>query len=1247
MKRMTKGYGFLLILGFIVLPIVTPKITAIYALDNPSTIEKQSKPSPSLLQGGEQSIDAFNVLPNNRWQNDTSGLVIESLESGEFTTETLINDSGSDYFYRNSRTSTDTIATRFRSNAVADFVTNETDWAVLDGNFGPAGWNFELGGQGWGGLAVNTVVDGQFIGLLTAGVGDFFDRVNIDADSDVFTHIAITMKTNDTELTMQPFDANFDTVGDIVFPTTDFVTYVWDASLDADWSGLESLKIRFDEDDGTLDGDEGVWIEEIHLYGNSQYPGDFETILAGFNSTTSEGIGNVSLNSYAYNSTHFSIRPSFSTNDGSQWRSWNLESDYQDYPEMAGNWGADGWDFLDGTDGFTGINNIKADKGIYTAKTSAAAFDDFGLVPINLNPSDFSYITLKMKTNYSTLTAQPWFTNSDGLVFIGSAVTVRKDWSVFVWNATDTSGFSDAEEWTQFNIRLDESDGTLDGDEGIWLDYVRITTEPFPLEITDYAVFSESWGIDGWDWNEGTNDGWIWTGGETNTNTYLNSIWSLTVTGNSGNNIAFTVDAQIPTEIFDGSLGTLTIRAKANNNDSMRIQLLNGGAGMTDSVNPTTVWTNYSFVVNSNWNGLIDDFKLFFREETTGGNFDGNEIFYIDWFKIEYTDSSLDEISLFNYDDYYRLELDYELRRSELGFLILDDEQNDLVEENIGAFSISAFFDTQNLIPDIFVSTVGLMTYNFGMRGEGANVSFTIDYYEAKFDENRFIKISATGSIFNSTDAYHASQSNYQDATTGATANYRLTVPELDSLSGTLIANEYITEKRIGGWQGLTDHKLELIVFSVDSSTGSLTEELYFQIDDNNALSSPTFVYRLNIRTDGTPFTNATLSKQVVAPVDASGLIGSNHSRVTFSIVFDKINRKLSAGVGYINNTQPVDLAIGANVTSLSNEFIIGIGYSINWTASAPRVRGISSLSVDNFQLTVRDFLGIDTPDIKIPFIDQAVGGIDFGFGLLFIPLIESVNLLGKTVNLLSDIPAILIRLTSILGTLANVLTQLISIDTLLSILDASVGAVETAVDAVTVAVELVEGAIDLVEEAVRDLETILDTIDTVLGTMALVLDNVLTAITALAVAVGSAIIVQLLLFMEDLIDQALLFIVNMVDAAVAFVRDIGIEGVTIGAFLDILSSWLQIVTNTFTSLSNFAGLLLVTHTDLTVAGLFVAGIVFPILFGNTPGDVARLIYSFFSFDVLPFSVFGNDFHVPSGFIIIPFTMIVIMGVWS
>jgi hypothetical protein len=111
------------------------------------------------------------------------------------------------------------------------------------------------------------------------------------------------------------------------------------------------------------------WVE------NTTNGDDWETPLMGLNVTTSEGDGNATLNAYPWNSTHYTLRPTFTTDDGANWRSWNLESDYQDYMALAGEWGADGFDFIEGIDDWATGGAITSTLGYLQVITGAGVFD--------------------------------------------------------------------------------------------------------------------------------------------------------------------------------------------------------------------------------------------------------------------------------------------------------------------------------------------------------------------------------------------------------------------------------------------------------------------------------------------------------------------------------------------------------------------------------------------------------------------------------------------------------------------------------------------------------------------------------------------------------------------------------------------------------------------------------------------------------------------------------------------------------
>ena len=56
-------------------------------------------------------------------------------------------------------------------------------------------------------------------------------------------------------------------------------------------------------------------------------------------------------------------------------------------------------------------------------------------------------------------------------------------------------------------------------------------------------------------------------------------------------------------------------------------------------------------------------------EQYGQGNLDLDEVFYIDYIKLYYEDTSLNEIDLYEYEKYYRLTQDWDLRASDIELL--------------------------------------------------------------------------------------------------------------------------------------------------------------------------------------------------------------------------------------------------------------------------------------------------------------------------------------------------------------------------------------------------------------------------------------------------------------------------------------------------------------------------------------------------------------------------------------------------
>lgn len=212
---------------------------------------------------------------------------------------------------------------------------------------------------------------------------------------------------------------------------------------------------------------------------------DFETVLMGLNVTTDEGSGNSSLNAYYYNSTHYNVRPTFTTADGTNWRSWNIESDYQDFHQLEGQLGPDGVDFIDGQDDIGGLATNTNSQGLYVGVPVAGGSDFIGFSTISqlIDTDDYSFLSVKCRSNDTTLTLQPFISIlGGGSAVIGSIQTLGAGWTTLSW---DLSADGD---WTAiaagYFFQVDETDGTLEGNEGLWIDYFHPTTNNDSSDLT-------------------------------------------------------------------------------------------------------------------------------------------------------------------------------------------------------------------------------------------------------------------------------------------------------------------------------------------------------------------------------------------------------------------------------------------------------------------------------------------------------------------------------------------------------------------------------------------------------------------------------------------------------------------------------------------------------------------------------------------------------------------------------------------
>jgi hypothetical protein len=249
-----------------------------------------------------------------------------------------------------------------------------------------------------------------------------------------------------------------------------------------------SSNLRYRDAETTAGDIETRWRLNYTEQGTTGTGSDFEVPLIGLNVTTDEGSGNSSLNAYPWNSTHYILRPTFTTDDGDNWRSWNIESDYQDFFALDGSDGPDGEDFIEGDEeqGYSGMGAESVTGGIYTATCGAGAFERLesaDLGGFSLDPAKYSYYEVKIRSSDATLTAQPYF-GAPGTQISTAQTLGTTGWTTLQWDLSTDSNWNSSKTWYRWGFQFDETDDTLEGNEVVWIDYIRLFADNDSSDLT-------------------------------------------------------------------------------------------------------------------------------------------------------------------------------------------------------------------------------------------------------------------------------------------------------------------------------------------------------------------------------------------------------------------------------------------------------------------------------------------------------------------------------------------------------------------------------------------------------------------------------------------------------------------------------------------------------------------------------------------------------------------------------------------
>lgn len=188
---------------------------------------------------------------------------------------------------------------------------------------------------------------------------------------------------------------------------------------------------------------------------------------------------------------------------------------------------------------------------------------------------------------------------------------------------------------------------------------------PLPVGYSDYAItaqennpydYNSYWGMDGWDFQEGTLDDWeeyvstddiVVENGTISRNIdqdWMGFVWDIAE--DRGYTIPF---AQFPKVIF---------RAKANETFYLSIYFRNSDSGTSRAKHPitvTTVWQVFEYDLLTDFSGSVDVWdEIRFHAYSVGNSY--NATLYLDYFRVGFSDSNLEsglsfEFNEVDYDD--------------------------------------------------------------------------------------------------------------------------------------------------------------------------------------------------------------------------------------------------------------------------------------------------------------------------------------------------------------------------------------------------------------------------------------------------------------------------------------------------------------------------------------------------------------------------------------------------------------------
>lgn len=132
-------------------------------------------------------------------------------------------------------------------------------------------------------------------------------------------------------------------------------------------------------------------------------------------------------------------------------------------------------------------------EGFYTVSTTAGSIDELasptGQV---IYPDIFSTMIIRMKVSDPTMYFQIKGYNGVDYITLTHIDYLSTSWSIYTLDLNEAGYWYDSEYWGRFNIRLDESDGILDGDESVNVDYILVTGEWSDESEFTYSLLNQN-----------------------------------------------------------------------------------------------------------------------------------------------------------------------------------------------------------------------------------------------------------------------------------------------------------------------------------------------------------------------------------------------------------------------------------------------------------------------------------------------------------------------------------------------------------------------------------------------------------------------------------------------------------------------------------------------------------------------------------------------------------------------------------